>query len=291
MNTMYLQLNSFQKLLGSTPTPSRLAPPYNTFISLNLVRNRALSRFSLSFTHKIQSLNPIISDDANHLGRPLPLLCRSTFIFSHWTTAMASKPVSLFWASLTSIFPPHTGCWSNLPKAWTQTCSLLFKSLIWYPSQPSVWVRSKVPNHAFWKDHQIAIPNSNTSHRSSPPWLPPTTPCSRATTWHTMPLLSRMSLEPSPSGEISYPSKPSLNITKFMKHSADLFDTILLPPGSHTTPCPRLYYYYPLPQHQWWALHTPELSATCLCSSGVLSILAHWMSAWINGFFPIQLSV
>lgn len=196
---MYLQLNSFQKLLGSTPTPSRLSPPYNTFISLNLVRNRALPCLSLSFTHKIQSLNPIISDDANYLGRPLPLLCGSSFIFSHWTTAMASKPVSLFWASLTSIFPPHTGCWSNLPKAWTQTCPLLFKSSIWYPSRTSVWVRSKLPNHAFWKGHQTAVPSSNPLHRSSPAWLPLTTCCSRATTWHIMPLLARLSLVPSPS--------------------------------------------------------------------------------------------
>ena len=119
MNTTHLPLNSFQKLLGSTSTLSRLAPLLTIRLSPYIwwETEHFPSSLSLCYPQDPVSKSCHLSGCQPSPEAIPPPVCST--LTSRWTIAMASKPVSLFWAFLTSVFPPHTSCWRYLPKAWT----------------------------------------------------------------------------------------------------------------------------------------------------------------------------
>lgn len=81
---------------------------------------------------------------------------------------------------------------------------------------------------------------------SSSPCPSLTTPYSKATILHIVFFLPRMILAPSSSDEIPYMPKPSLNVTEFMRHSADL---MLISPFSLLAP--RVPQLLPIATGSW----------------------------------------
>lgn len=83
----------------------------------------------------------------------------------------------------------------------------------------------------------------------------------------TMFFLSRLILLPSSSDEIPYPPKSSVNVTEFVKHSADLI--LISPfslPGSHSTPYTCLNYYLSPQNHGYvyCELFTNKSQVSCI---------------------------
>lgn len=125
----------------TSKTPCLYTPPppdlllFWHYIYLHVSREKKMSTspaFSL-LCPKDPSSNPVISDDVNHLPRPFRLHLKLTLKFSHLHYCQG-LPASLFpWALPTSVFPPHTGCWSGPPNTWTQTWNQDF-NVLWMKS-------------------------------------------------------------------------------------------------------------------------------------------------------------
>ena len=122
----------------------------------------------------------------------------------------------------TSIFPALTGCWNDLPKARTQTCSFLSKSFNCFHSLSTSFSLDQIqtPKTSFLK----ALYNMVTKLQFQPP--PLTALCRASSCRHSLAHtmfqdhysahrvfpLPRMILAPSSANEICYSLKLSLNV-------------------------------------------------------------------------------
>ena len=206
---------SIPKVLGSTPTTSTFTP-HIMFISIHLA--------FFSFAHKIQPLNPNSSLMMPSIfwAHSLPTLAQPSPPLS-WTSAMTSRPVSLFWAVPTWVFPPRIGCWSDLPTAGTQACPFLSNTFNWvHPLSPYFSLdQIQTPKPSFLKALYPAVSKPRSQPQTLTLFPTSSSPGHSLTTPVPGPLLCTRSAPSAKEDSCSFSSRwePRSSKVQFMLHN------------------------------------------------------------------------